>query len=474
MRLYRWASCMGAGEALADKRRRMIRAYRWEESSEDMIEECRAFKPKPERSLHEFVNKHLEELFGLSLIKSEFVHGPDARPDTLAFDKKRKCFVIFEYKLDDLNRLAGQLLKYDASASEAMKDAYSRVREKNPDKFTTPTHSIRKEGYFIVVSTHFPNDMKERLSKIAEEIHLYEIHLFDGILVLYKIDDENWPHGDHAPIPWPVKIKAPSIENTGLISQHSSIILQLDYNKIENKPVTLHFPDRKSVDFKSWAAVMRNVSQWLYENGHIRGAKQSTLLTEIRPARRYVELANNLFINLNYTAAQMLDRIKKLIRHIGYKPDGFTITYGNIAKADIRSDAKMGDTLHNISSTSSSATSIQDLDYPKIKHSKPTKLYFPDGTSASPTKWAQVMREIAKWMHRHRYIKYSKQSKVLDSNVPTTNKGKRYNNVRLASNLFIKLQYNKKDMLQRVQKLLQDIGHEPANFKLDIEDEQAG
>lgn len=449
----------------------MIRAYRWDDSPDNNVEECRAFKPKPERSLHEFVNKHLEELFGLNLVRSEFTHGSDARPDALAFDKKKKCFVILEYKIGDLSRLAWQLLKYDADITEAMKDAYSIVREENPDKFTIPIHNIQKEGYVIVVSTHFPNGIKKRLSKIGE-IHLYEIHFFDGVLVLYKVDDKNWPHGDHVATLWPAETKAPSAENTVLESRQSSTILKLDYNKIKNKPVTLHFPDRKSIDFKSWAAVMRNISQWLYKNGHIYSAEQSTLLTEIRPARRYVKLDSKLFINLNCTAAQMLARIKRLILHIGYKPDGFTITVqGEVAKADVQYDVMTADTRHNINNTPSFAKSIQDLDYPKIKHSKPTKLYFPDGTSASPTKWAQVMREIAEWLHRHRYIKDSKQSNVLGSNVPTTNKGKQYNNVRLARNLFIKLQYNKKDTLQRVQKLLQDIGHEPASFKLVIESE---
>jgi hypothetical protein len=52
---------------------------------------------KNEKELQDLVEKNLEEIFGLTLIETEFVVHP-FRIDTVAFDKEDKAIVIIEYK----------------------------------------------------------------------------------------------------------------------------------------------------------------------------------------------------------------------------------------------------------------------------------------------------------------------------------------------------------------------------------------
>ena len=271
--------------------------------------------------------------------------------------------------------------------------------------------------------------------------------------------------------------------DTPITSQAVVRLLDLDHHAVENiKPITLHFPDGKSTNFMSWAGVMRNVSQWLYNNGHITTAKQSDLLNANVPATakgepyNHVKLADNLFINLNYIKSQTIARIQKLLIDVGYKPHSFAIALSDKWTGADERPAEAITNVHNtITDTTSSAIHIQDLDHSKIKHFKPIKLYFPDDTSTGLTGWAAVMREVGKWLYNHGHMVHSEQSSLLDTNVPTTSKGKPYrHHVQLASNLFINLHYDRKHTLQRVQKLLTDIGHKPHGFAIVLQDEETG
>ena len=268
------------------------------------------------------------------------------------------------------------------------------------------------------------------------------------------------------------------------MTSHAAMsLLDLDYSAVENiNPTVLHFPDGQSARFTRWATVMRDVSQWLYDNGHIISTKQSGLLDADVPATakgkpyNHVKLADNIFINLNYTKLQTVARIQKLLTDVGYDPHGFTIDLPvGEAEAVTGPNEATFSVQYSITAASLYATPIQDLDHQKIKHVKPTKLHFPDATSTSLTSWAAMMREIAKWLHSHGYIRNSKQSDLLEANIPTTSKGRPYrHHVRLASNLFINLHYDRKYTLQRVQKLLTDIGHRPHRFTVILQDEGSG
>ena len=474
---YRLMSRAEVDEALATKKRRMIRAYRWEDPPDDKIEECREFKQNLERPLHEFVNKHLKELFGLELIKSEFKIKSGSRADALAFDNDRKCFVIVEYKVEDYDRLARQITVYSTSHGQNFTTEYSKAQVKHPDRFPTPVHDINDDDrYILIVSARFPASLKNELSSaMKQEIHMYEIHLFDNVVVLRKIDDGcYWPRSaEH----WGRQGKLDDFSaNAGSLTLSTPVSIQqlspTDVAKIN--PTILQFPDGTSTNVSKWISVMRKVAIWLHQNNYISSTEQSTLLTEIQPARQFVKLGNNLFINLNYTKAKMLNRIQKLIHHIGYMPGSFLVTLQDEGvETDKRSD-KILDVFQHTMTDNSPAISIQDLDHLKIKRGKSIKLYFPDDTSTRLAGWAPMMRSVSQWLYDNGHITTTKQSDLLDADVPATAKGKPYNHVKLADNLFVNLNYTKSKTLTRIQKLLADVGYKPRDFAVVIQDERAG
>lgn len=299
-------------------KKRRIRAYGWEHPWGDKIDECRDSPPNLEKQLHEFLNKHLKDLFGVDLIKSEYKQKPGSRLDALAFDNKRKCFVILEYKTDNLNRLAWQLLRYIKKDSEYVME-YSKAQEKYPDIFTTLIHDIQ-DGYIIVVATNFQDDEIEDLSNIGE-IHMYEIHPFDNSFVLYKVDDYDWPKSHVAPS------EPGSAYNTAALP-----ILKLNGDKInDTNPAALYFPDGSLVNISEWTKIMAKVAKWLYNNGHITSSNQSDIL-KMQPPTKYngeiyrnIQLADDIFINANYSRVQILKRIQKLLNDIGYRPQDFAV-----------------------------------------------------------------------------------------------------------------------------------------------------
>ena len=125
----------------AKKPTRTIRAYRWENPIIGSIVQRKKIKIGLEKEdvLRQFVEQNLSGLFRLKLIESEFRLGTQStgdrrsspRPDTLAFDEEKKCFVVIEYKKEDANRIFKQLSTYagaqgNSRSQMAMITAYSK------------------------------------------------------------------------------------------------------------------------------------------------------------------------------------------------------------------------------------------------------------------------------------------------------------------------------------------------------------
>ena len=79
----------------------------------------KTLKEKPfgsEKELEEIVDAHLEQIFGVQLIKNQYRTGSDHKEtrilDTLAYDKEEKAFVAIEYKKDRDRNASLQLDHY--------------------------------------------------------------------------------------------------------------------------------------------------------------------------------------------------------------------------------------------------------------------------------------------------------------------------------------------------------------------------
>ena len=90
--------------------------FRFGSLFEGTLVQCKRIEdPRLERDLHKFVEQHLFELFRLKLVTNEFRLTDDRtspRPDTLAFDEARNCFVVIEYKTAERKDGAAQLTAY--------------------------------------------------------------------------------------------------------------------------------------------------------------------------------------------------------------------------------------------------------------------------------------------------------------------------------------------------------------------------
>ena len=94
-------------------------------------------------------------------------------------------------------------------------------------------------------------------------------------------------------------------------------------------PATLRFPNKASTNkLKGWATVLREVARWLSDNGHIMEQQQSNILrtkAHSESSHRPVWLTDDLYINLNIPAKNVLADMQKLLKDIDHEPRNFKI-----------------------------------------------------------------------------------------------------------------------------------------------------
>ena len=351
---------------------RTVRAYHCRSPIEGTIVKSKRIKMDLEKEsvLQRFVQRNLMELFRLKLIKAEFRLGSQSsddrrsspRPDTLAFDEEKKCFVVIEYKKEDSNRIYKQLLTYTSAPDRSnhqmeMINTYSKIQKENDS--LAPLHADEicwKNYYCIYVSLDISDDLIEDLGSLrkSSDIRMYEIHAFEGAVVLCRVDADKYSKDDGLdiepatpitmsphPEPKPPTPSGPTpMQEMGgnlfIIPVQSTPtpdlvpILDLKSNTtIKHNPVALQFPDGTSTNKpKRWATVLTMVASWLSKKGHIKEQSQSNILhAEVhrKPSHRPVYLANGLYINVNLPAAVVLADMQKLLKDIDHEPHNFKI-----------------------------------------------------------------------------------------------------------------------------------------------------
>ena len=286
--------------------------------------------------MHDFVEKHLYELFRLRLIKSEFrLKGGSAsrRPDTLAFDEKKYCFVVIEYKKTERADGSSQLTAY-ASAGRSEKSKHEMI--KAADGMGISTSKLDWDAYYCI---YIGFDVSEKLiddTAVVANKRMYEIHVYDGIVVLQRVGmskDIKKEDDGLAVIDAPT---AKTQDQTSIDMSVSSIdplpggvpIIDLDPNETQKYlPRALQFPDGTSVEkLKGWGTVLLKVADWLDKNDRIKYTSQSQLLNTYKVSKGYRELRDNLYINVNFNAKNALSKTKVFLGDIDYQPSGFKLT----------------------------------------------------------------------------------------------------------------------------------------------------
>lgn len=420
------------------------------------------------------------ELFKLKLIKAEFKLGGQSfdgrrsspRPDTLAFDEEKKCFVVIEYKKEDTDRIYRQLLTY-ASASDnpdhqmEMIKTYSKMQKENETLTTLNPDEICWNNYYCIyialdISDKLLNNL--RAVRKSNDIRMYEIHLFEGTVILCRVDADDASVDDG--------LDGASVGATTTLPQPRSKppshtdptpILGLSWNiSSTHKPKTLVLPNGKPIDVKSsWSAVLREVACWLADKGHIKDKSQSELLRTEPLSRRssQVQLSNRLYVNLDFVSSDILKRTQKLLTDIDYEPSNFKITLNESSKTT---------TKYVQPTPPPDLVSILDLKSNiTIKHN-PATLQFPDGTSTNQLRgWTTVLAKVASWLSKKGHIKEQSQSDTLHAEI---HRKPSHRPVRLANGLYLNLNINAATVLVNAQKLLKDINYEPHSFKIGLKD----
>ena len=133
---------------------------------------------KLEKEIQDIIEDNTEELFGLSMIKSEFTVG-DFRLDSLCFDEETKSFVIIEYKRDKSYSVIDQGYSYLSTMLNNKSDFVLEFNESM--KETLKRDEIDwSQSRIIFVSPAFSSYQKTSVNFRDVPFELWEISRFSN------------------------------------------------------------------------------------------------------------------------------------------------------------------------------------------------------------------------------------------------------------------------------------------------------
>ena len=319
--------------------------FRFGNPFEGTLVRCKRIEdPNLEQDLHKFVERHLYELFRLKLVTSEFRlvdNRASPRPDTLAFDETKNCFVVIEYKKGERKDGPVQLTTYaSAKNNEETKRKMLEISNKTDLKVI----DVNWDAYYcIYIGFNISESLIANTSALSTDIRMYEITAYDGIVVLRRVGMNKYSKDDGLdelggtpePIIDPLGgTPEPIIDPLGGTPEPiidplggGVPIADLDPDTTQKHlPSALQFPDGTSEEkLRGWGTVLRKVAVWLYRNGHIKDTSKSQLLNTHK-AHNSEELQANLYVKLNFTAQDALSQTKNFLDDINYRPRDFKIT----------------------------------------------------------------------------------------------------------------------------------------------------
>ena len=306
---------------------------------EGTLVQCKRHEdPCLESDLHKFIEQNLCELFGLTLVKSEFRLSADnssRRPDTLAFDKEKNCFVVIEYKKTERRDGPSQLTSY--ASARTRHEAQKRMLEYSNEAGLNVIKANWNAYYCIYLGLYISESLIGDTRALNTEIRMYEIHAYDGIVVLQRVGIDGSKNDDgldkvmvatasKPPKPTPVDT---TVTIASLVSEGMPI-MNLDPKSTTKNyvPQTLQFPDGTSEELTSWCQILRKVGIWLYKNGYIKDATQHKLLYAYKKSGTTTQkFRDDLYLNVNFVPIDILRRTRQLLKDINHRPRDFKITF---------------------------------------------------------------------------------------------------------------------------------------------------
>lgn len=177
--------------------------------SQDKLVRLSEIRFNNERAIQSLTRKNLEEIFNIELIKNEFPIGGD-RADILAYDKKRRSFVIIEFKKEKKRGTLEQLRSY---LSLAKKNKASLCQEygKKHNRYFDASEVNWDKMIGIAIAPSFSsyqiNDAEDDYRIELCEVHRYENDIFE-FKHLGSVEDRT-----EADFPTPLQPKTTDLES---------------------------------------------------------------------------------------------------------------------------------------------------------------------------------------------------------------------------------------------------------------------
>lgn len=321
--------------------KKALTVYRLHNPLEGTLTRCKKIPDSDlESQLQEFIEQHLEELFGLKLVKSQFrleSGKKSPRPDTLAFNEVNNCFVVIEYKRNERSDGPVQLLTYaHAKTNTGHQRRMLEEYNKNPDLEKLTKGVVWENFYCVYIAFNVSKELISRMQLVNVDIRFYELQMYEGIVVLHRVGITESSKDDGLnedldttteplstpPDPEPISSNAKPILSLEVASHASST------------PDTLLYPGGEIDDeLGNWRTVMRKIAHWLFTNQYLEDASSGRpLLSEplYKPdGTKYSieKISNNLYVFLHCGNIEMLNNIQKLLKNVNYKPNEFKITF---------------------------------------------------------------------------------------------------------------------------------------------------
>ena len=276
-----------------------------------------------EKQIQKLVEVGIGKMFpNLTFLASELPIDRDRyRLDTVAFDEKKRTFVVIEYKNKADRGVATQALAYLNLMSRFRADLKLAYKNKTGKDESFDWGSM----YAIIVAPKF-DPFLLAASEEFPKLEAYEIKLYENLLLTVR---RVWGGHDGGG------------ESLSESNDQKVALSDLKKKRTKDPPVAIEFPDNTKKHLKTWVDMWAAVAEWLITNGHLGRsdcpvkppkAKTSCLLNtdpahaDGRPFSTSRK-AGGIYIYTNQSPYQVRIHSIELVKIAGLEPSGFRVHF---------------------------------------------------------------------------------------------------------------------------------------------------
>ena len=277
-----------------------------------------------EKQIQKLVEAGIGEMFpGLKFLASEFPIERDRyRIDTVAFDEKKRTFVVIEYKNKADRGVATQALAYLNLMNRYRADlklAYYKNKTGKDEPFDWGSM------YAIIVASKF-DPFLLTASEEFPKLEAYEIKLYENLLLaVRRVWGGHVGGGDPPPEP----------------NSQTVALSDLKKERRKDPPVAIKFPDNTKESLKTWVDMWAALAGWLITNGHL-GRSDCPVKPPKAKTRCFLNTdpvhadgqpfstsrkAGGIYIYTNQSPYQVRIHSIELVKIAGLEPSGFRVHF---------------------------------------------------------------------------------------------------------------------------------------------------